>query len=570
LVFFADYFKPLKSSHNYFKTFFGGMYMKKILFIFWALCICIPAMAEEKTFGPIPNYKGTEPAQLYHEIGTTSEVWINNPTGGDPYHVKSRGGQEFTYDTVTPVFAESHYTLVYPGVFFDPDNDYIRLTEIFTYDMQPGLDPNKVPNQRGFYTSNPDIHPYSSQGYFKGISGTKYYFPCETIQTTDLPQRLPDCNISKIQISPGTQVYLLQGIVPASDFVEEPFEFTYEYGGYITQSDPDWQGPKNPLYPYQHKWQLNITKWADVNYISDIEIVQPWEVIPGYIEIVPPSTWHNGGIIIGRYGYEANPGSEIQVGGGSLGFQWRANGKVPAVIPGQVYLTMNKIPVSKIMPTMVVDNQSPKCGDMGYRDADLNRDCVVDFVDLAIFANDWLKCTDPQGLNCSAANPIVGVGFGFNADDANSPATITFLPNPAATPGLDVNDIIVKYQGVTIYSGYQLMDVINARRDPNVGEPVTMEVVKEATGVSAYIVSSAKIVTFGGENTAFSNKKCSPYYRRGRKNCECINYFEVTCGCGYQVIHNPSNDRYYRTLTISSHCSDSMGNQCDGDTIYLR
>ncbi len=543
--------------------------MKKILFIACALCICAQAFAQD-AYGPYPNYKGLQESTALVTIPTTSDVWINNPFGGNPYHIKSKGGQEFQITYTAPVFADSYVYPVHPPERpFDPKIDSLILTEIFTLDLEPGLDPNLVPNQKGFYVPDPEIYPASSNGFFQGISGTIYQILLNTIQTEQLRTYLPGIDVNKIQVSPGTQVYVLQGTVPAWDFVEEEFEFSFDYGGYITQSDSDWKGPKNPLYPYQHKWQLNINKWADVNYISDVHIEQPWEIIPGYIEVVPPLNWHDDGIKVGRYGYESNPGSEIKVGGGSLGFQWRVNGKVPAVIPGHAYLTMSKFSVSKVMPTMVVDNPQPHCGDMGYLDSDLNKDCAVDFLDLAILANDWLKCTDPQGLNCMPKQ-IVGVGFGFNADDANSPAVVTYLPNPAATPWLDVNDIIVKYQGVTIYSGYQLMDVINARRDPNVGDPITMEVVKEATGISAYIIAPATSLIFVGGHSMTENKKCIERYRRGQKVCECVNYPEVKCSCGFVAISSPSPERYDRTIMLSSQCMDSAENECTGDTIYLR
>ena len=40
------------------------------------------------------------------------------------------------------------------------------------------------------------------------------------------------------------------------------------------------------------------------------------------------------------------------------------------------------------------------CGGWGYLDADLFRDCVVDVKDLAIFAQDWLVCNDPEVAGC--------------------------------------------------------------------------------------------------------------------------------------------------------------------------
>jgi len=90
--------------------------------------------------------------------------------------------------------------------------------------------------------------------------------------------------------------------------------------------------------------------------------------------------------------------------------------------------------------------------------------------------------------------------------------------------------------------------------------------------VSAYIIAPATSLIFVGGNTAIPFKICAPYYRAGRKNCECITFpEEVTCGCGYIAIPSQSSpERYSRTIIISSQCPDSRGNQCTGDTIYLR
>ena len=43
-----------------------------------------------------------------------------------------------------------------------------------------------------------------------------------------------------------------------------------------------------------------------------------------------------------------------------------------------------------------------KCGDPGtwYVSGDINRDCEVDFKDMAELCNTWLRCTDPQDANC--------------------------------------------------------------------------------------------------------------------------------------------------------------------------
>ncbi|MFH1615003.1 MAG: hypothetical protein ABIG61_07955 [Planctomycetota bacterium] len=47
------------------------------------------------------------------------------------------------------------------------------------------------------------------------------------------------------------------------------------------------------------------------------------------------------------------------------------------------------------LPVLVLE-----CGDWGYSEVDINRDCYVNLADLAIFVNDWLECTDLTNPDC--------------------------------------------------------------------------------------------------------------------------------------------------------------------------
>jgi len=50
-----------------------------------------------------------------------------------------------------------------------------------------------------------------------------------------------------------------------------------------------------------------------------------------------------------------------------------------------------------------VSKVSLVCGDLSYLAADINKDCTVDPQDLTDFAENWLKCSDPSGPDCQAA-----------------------------------------------------------------------------------------------------------------------------------------------------------------------
>ena len=46
------------------------------------------------------------------------------------------------------------------------------------------------------------------------------------------------------------------------------------------------------------------------------------------------------------------------------------------------------------------------CGDWGYLEMDFNRDCYVDVGDLALFAEQWMVCTDPAGQACQYRSDV--------------------------------------------------------------------------------------------------------------------------------------------------------------------
>jgi glycerophosphoryl diester phosphodiesterase len=50
---------------------------------------------------------------------------------------------------------------------------------------------------------------------------------------------------------------------------------------------------------------------------------------------------------------------------------------------------------------VLVVKAGPSCGDWGYMQMDFNRDCYVDSRDLALFAAQWLTCTDPSCARCN-------------------------------------------------------------------------------------------------------------------------------------------------------------------------
>jgi hypothetical protein len=539
--------------------------MKKILFIIPILLVLsVQLFGDEQVYGPVQNYRGMHDVTSGIVIPTTCESGIVDPVSGEYHVIKSRGGQEFEVTHLAPVFVDSYmYINTPPGLPFDPDNDTIRLTEIFALDEDPGGDPDQIPPQRGFTPGAEELIPLPSPPYFEGLSGAIYPAFLETLPVGDLPGYLPDYDTSMIGGDPSAYVYLFQLDVPASDFVKKPFEFRYEYMGYFEQGDPQWRGAFDPEYPYQHYWELIVDEWSDVEYISDVHIEEPWRIVPGYVQVVPPDNWVGTGITVGRMGYEANEGAELGAGGGSFGIDWRVNGKIPQVIPGHVILTKDNLPVSSYAPTMVPEREEDLCGDWGYSLMDANLDCVVNLEDLGVVASEWLQDTDPQSGLCQPEY-IVGIGMVFDHEDTTGPSKLLHMLDccDGSSGLLDPNDVILRYRGVDIYCGAQLYGVIQALPDLTPGETVTMEVIKEGHTYSKPVTAIADQIDVVQARGNSTNKRCVGVrvHETDKLYCRCTTGPYI-CAYAWQA----RRDKNGKIIELREHCADTGGNVCHGD-----
>jgi hypothetical protein len=323
---------------------------------FWALLgvsllTATPALATKHVIGPYPNYKGTVPVYASYTIPITNSVTITDPVNGSSYTIQSHGGRECVIRVMTPVFVASYVEFESsPGLPFNPSTDTLKFTEIFAYDTQPSLPLPQVPTMTGFTPppSSAQIQPLAP-AYFVGLSGTNYYAGFNAGPSVgSLPglSQLAGYDLSKFTGSSSLIVYVSQATVPANDFIAPQFAFSFDYQGYAYVGDTD------PEYPFEHSWALNISQWnPQVAYVSDLEVEGP-TVIPGYLEIIPPSNWGISEYVIGRYGYQANPGSEFTNVGTYT--DWIVRGKTPYVEPGYAYLTKDGSQVSNTVTTQVV------------------------------------------------------------------------------------------------------------------------------------------------------------------------------------------------------------------------
>ena len=80
-----------------------------------------------------------------------------------------------------------------------------------------------------------------------------------------------------------------------------------------------------------------------------------------------------------------------------------ANAIVAMAIPGSHQVVLGNSDVANVnFGNYYTGN--PQCGDWGYDPMDLNLDCYVNLIDFTMFVGSWLKCTDPDGVDCVNLN----------------------------------------------------------------------------------------------------------------------------------------------------------------------
>jgi hypothetical protein len=472
--------------------------MKNLLLVtFCVLLIAVPAVAVKQKYGPVPNYKGTHPAGASSTVPTAGTWYIYNPVTTNTTKFGGWGGGEYMFNYTAPIFVNS-YIEVDPCA---PSSGTMNLTEIVTYDEDPG-EPYTIPNQRGFTASDPEVGLGSPSSYFfAGKSGVHYSASVMTwtVGALQLPgSPVQGYNTSKISGPPENIVYIVQTTIPAvqvSDFIGR-FEYTISYLGQTPSGDPE--------KPYAHSFQLNITQWdPSVPKISDIDWEAPY-IVPGYVSIVNPPNWVNPGGTWGRAGFEANTGAEISPGTGSFGFT--VTGKMPYVSGGHAYLTQGGRLSSPVINTMIVGaNAATDCGTTGRLAADLNMDCYVNFQDFAIFAAQWLQCTDPDNVNCTQVS-IAGLGIVYDREETQGPARVLALYDTHVSE-LQAGDEIVEYLGMPISSGASLYTATQTMPDLTVGQTVPMTVVR--SGSVLQLNPAAIALPLVDASIAYNSKNCT-------------------------------------------------------------
>ncbi len=532
--------------------------MKNLLLT--SLCVLLmaaPASAINQKYGPVPNYNGTKETGTGTSIPTSGTWFVYNPVTQNTMKFGGWGGGEYWVHYTAPVFVNS-YIEVDPCY---PSSSSMRLIEAVTYSEEPD-EPYQIPNQRGFTAADPEVTPGNpGTFFFAGKSGVHHAASVVTIPVSALQQPsspLFGFNTSKITGPPENLVHVVQATIPAGDVPDfiGRFEYSISYLGQTPSGDP--------CMPYLHEFLLNITQWDPaVPRISDVDWEAPY-IVPGYVEIVTPPNWSVQGRIFGRLGYEANTGAEITNGTGSFG--WTVKGKTPYLSGGHAYLTQDGRLSSPVINTMIVGaDASSDCGAWGTLPADLNADCDVTFLDFAIFADDWLECTDPDGLGC-AQQTLVGLGIVFDREEAAGPAKVLALYDTHVT-GLLEGDEIVEYCGVPVSSGASLYTATQTLPALAVGQVVALTVVRGSS--VEYLTIPAIALPLVDTNISYNNKNCTQVAFSnpsvGVTSCQCTTGVYI-CACYWE---HQWNGYWYRSFQVRRKCSDTGGNLCAGSWLGL-
>jgi hypothetical protein len=522
-----------------------------LLITICVLLLAVPAVAIKQVYGPVPQYSGTQPASVDKTVPTTGTWFIYNPVSGKATKFGGWGGQTYTFFYPSPVFVNSY---LYVDPCFPPYSG-MKVTEVCAYNTQPDAPSGTIPTQRGFTAASPEAVIGVGPSFTAGKSGVQHSFTMETCTVGALPSRLAGYDVSKITGPPENIVYIAEATISASDqadFIGQ-FEYTISYLGQTSSGDP--------CMPYLHSFQLNISQWdPSVPKISDIDWEAPY-IVPGYVTIVTPPTWVNAGGTWGRAGYEANTGSEIVAGTGSFG--WTVKGKTPYVAGGHAYLTTDGTLASPVIETMIVGaDAGSNCGTAGYLTADLNRDCYVNFQDFAIFAGQWLQCTNPVDTGCSAPT-IVGLGIAYNSEDTTGPAVVQGLYDTHVSE-IQEGDQIVGFCGMSIANGASLFTASQSLSPLTAGQTIPVTVVRSGSVLNLNITAIS--ISLVDANISYNNKNCTQVTTGGTTSyytCQC-NTGSNVCSCLWlhQPVSNMWHNFIWRGYQVQKVCSDSGGNFC--------
>jgi len=186
-----------------------------------ALFLHAPSLAaEEHTYGPFPDYKGTVKTSVSKTINTKFTKAITLPIIGTKIRISVNDKITVKVTVPVPIFVPTYIKVVSSvAVPFDPETDDVLLTDIVARDMAPDLYPEGS-QLTGFDPLFPELEPLPppcGDEIFIGNSGTEYQAHLnETVHLQDLQGFLgPEYDLSAfLGGDPNSIVYVSQTFMP--------------------------------------------------------------------------------------------------------------------------------------------------------------------------------------------------------------------------------------------------------------------------------------------------------------------------------------------------------------------
>jgi hypothetical protein len=145
---------------------------------------------------------------------------------------------------------------------------------------------------------------------------------------------------------------------------------------------------------------------------------------------------------------------------------------------------------------------------------------------------------------------IIGVGFAFDAEDLEGPATIDFLYEDFNRHLLSPGDAILEYRGIPVNNGAELYNVIMDLPDVAPGETVDLLLLKP-DGEVVPVAPVAAVVGAKDTETTFVDRKCSSI--GGVCLCRTV-HTGYTC---IRTIHT-TTDANGNVVSTSASCVDGV------------
>jgi len=248
-----------------------------------------------------------------------------------------------------------------------------------------------------------DLIVYSG-GYYDDVSGGNRYY-VETVDVTDLHNPVITRIFLPRDTNTGAETYFYN-LDADGDWLVFYGRYLNIYGVYAIHN---YRGDSST-------WEYKLL-YAGAGEVMSLRIDQPYAVWvqqnfnpPAFAEtkdIESQSKQQNNGDLMGAILFD-NGRTRTSILKSFTDPDWTlrsaAVSRGDVVWSAEFYHYDDQTQTSVSYSDLFTDSLQPECGDQGYLVGDLDKDCKVDFVDFAMMAENWLKCTRPDDETCVFGN----------------------------------------------------------------------------------------------------------------------------------------------------------------------